>query len=329
MAKIFVTRKIPGDFIEKLKVEGNEVAVSEFNRPLTQAELLEKSRGVDALLCLLTDRIDGDLVDAIGPQLKIVSNYAVGFDNVDVKALTDRGIPITNTPSDEVNESVAEHTWALILALARRIVEADEATRQGAYKGWEPDIFLGHNIIGKTLGIVGLGRIGSMVARRAKGYNVTLLYNKREPDPKAEAELGVKFVSLDELYAQSDFVTLHVPLTDETRHMINKDAFAKMKKGAFLVNTARGPVVDERDLVDAIRSGQLAGAGLDVFDNEPNISPELINSPNVITTPHIASATWEARNKMGEQAVSSVLAVLADKKPENLVNPEVWEKRRK
>lgn len=329
MAKIFVTRKIPGDFIEKLKVEGNEVAVSEFNRPLTQAELLEKSRGVDALLCLLTDRIDGDLVDAIGPQLKIVSNYAVGFDNVDVKALTDRGIPITNTPSDEVNESVAEHTWALILALARRIVEADEATRQGAYKGWEPDIFLGHNIIGKTLGIVGLGRIGSMVARRAKGYNVTLLYNKREPDPKAEAELGVKFVSLDELYAQSDFVTLHVSLTDETRHMINKDAFAKMKKGAFLVNTARGPVVDERDLVDAIRSGQLAGAGLDVFDNEPNISPELINSPNVITTPHIASATWEARNKMGEQAVSSVLAVLADKKPENLVNPEVWEKRRK
>jgi len=185
MAKIFVSRKIPGDFVEKLKVNGNEVVVSDFNRPLTQAELLDKSKGVDALLCLLTDRIDGDLVDAIGPQLKIVSNYAVGFDNVDVKALTDRGVPITNTPSDEVNESVAEHTWALMLALARRIVEADEATRRGAYKGWEPDIFLGHNVVGKTLGIVGLGRIGSMVAKKAQGDNMTVLYNKLDPDPKA------------------------------------------------------------------------------------------------------------------------------------------------
>lgn len=329
MAKIFVTRKIPGDFVEKLKVNGNEVTISEFNRPLTQEELLERSKGVDALLCLLTDRIDGDFVDAVGPQLKFVSNYAVGFDNVDVKALTDRGIPVTNTPSEEVNESVAEHTWALILALSRRIVEADEATRRGAYKGWEPDIFLGHTIVGKTLGVIGLGRIGTMVAKKAQGYNVKVLYNKHEPDPEAEKEFGIKFASLDDLFAQSDFISLHVPLTDQTRHMINKDAFAKMKKGAFLVNTARGPVVDERDLVDAVESGQLGGAGLDVYDNEPNIAPELINAPNVITTPHIGSATWEARNKMGEQAVAAILDVLADKKPENLVNPDVWEKRRK
>ncbi len=329
MAKIFVTRNIPGDFIERLKVSGNEVTVSEFNRPLTAEELLDRSKGADIILSLLTDRVDGDFVDAVGPQLKFVSNYAVGFDNIDVKALTDRGIPVTNTPSDEVNESVAEHTWALILALARRIVESDEATRRGAYRGWEPDIFLGHNIIGKTLGIIGLGRIGSMVARRAKGYNVQVLYNKHEPDPKAEAELGVKFASLDDLYSQSDFLSLHVPLTDETRHMINKDVFSKMKKGALLVNTARGPVVDERDLVDALESGHLGGAGLDVFDNEPNISPELINAPNVITTPHIASATWEVRNKMGEQATTAILDVLSGKKPENLVNPEVWEKRRK
>ncbi|KKQ92665.1 MAG: D-isomer specific 2-hydroxyacid dehydrogenase NAD-binding protein [Microgenomates group bacterium GW2011_GWC1_39_7b] len=327
--KIFVTRKIPGDFIESLKVNGNEVVISEFNRPLTQVELLEKAKGVDFLLALLTDRIDGDVMDAVGPQLKMISNYAVGFDNVDIKAASDRGIVVTNTPSDEVNESVAEHTWALILALARRIVEADEATRRGAYKGWEPDIFLGHNIIGKTLGIIGLGRIGSMVARRSQGYKMTVFYNKREPDPKAEQELGVKFVSLDDLYKQSDFISLHVPLTEETRHMINKDAFVKMKKGVFLVNTARGPVVDERDLVDALRNGQLAGAGLDVFDNEPNISPELYNAPNVITTPHIASATWEARNKMGEQAVGQILSVITGQKPENLVNPEVWEKRRR
>lgn len=327
--KIFVTRKIPGDHIEKLKSGGHEVAVSEFNRPLTPVELLEKIKGVDGILSLLSDKIDGDVVDAAGPQLKIISNYAVGFDNIDIKSVTDRGVVVTNTPSDEVNEAVAEHSWALALALTRRIVEADDATKKGGYKGWEPDIFLGTNVIGKTLGIIGLGRIGSMVARRAKGYNMNVLYNKREPDPEAEKELGVKFATLDELLAGSDFVSLHVPLTDETRHMINKNAFGKMKKGAFLINTARGPIVDERDLVEAIRSGHLGGAGLDVFDNEPNIEPELLNAPNVITTPHIASATWEARNKMGEQAVSSIIDTLAGKSPENLVNPEVWEKRRK
>jgi glyoxylate reductase len=334
--KIFVTRKIPGDFLEKLKVDGNEVMISEFDRLLTQEELLERGKGVDILLTLLTDRVDGDLMDAVGPQLKMVSNYAVGFDNIDVKAAEDRGIVVTNTPSDEVNEAVAEHTWVFIMALARRVVEGDEFIRQegyfagkGGYKGWEPDLFLGPSIVGKTLGIVGLGRIGTMVARRAKGYNMTVLYNKHEPDPKAEAELGVRFVTLDELYRQSDFVTLHVPLTEATRHMINKDAFAKMKKGVFLINTARGPVVSEKDLVEAIKSGQLGGAALDVFDNEPNIAPELIAAPNVIMTPHIASATYEARNKMGEQAVGQILAVLSDRKPENLVNPEVWEKRRK
>lgn len=322
--------------MEKLKVNGNEVTISEFDRPLTQEELLDRGKGADILLTLLTDRIDGDLMDAIGPQLKMVSNYAVGFDNVDIKAATDRQIVVTNTLSTEVNEAVAEHTWAFIMALARRVVEADEFVRQegyftgkGGYKGWEPDIFLGTNIMGKTLGIIGLGRIGSMVARRAKGYNMTVLYNKRELDPESEAELGVKFVTLDELYKQSDFISLHVPLTDQTRHMINKDAFAKMKKGAFLVNTARGAVIDERNLVEAIESGQLGGVALDVFDNEPNISPELIAAPNVILTPHIASATIEARNKMGEQAVGQILTLLSGQKPENLVNPEAWPARRK
>jgi glyoxylate reductase len=336
MAKIFVTRKIPGDHIEKLKTAGHEVTVSEFNRPLTGEELVEKVKGVDALLCLLTDRIDGDLIDAAGPQLKMISNYAVGFDNVDVKAATDRGVVVTNTPSDEVNEAVAEHTWAFISALSRRVVESDEFIRQegyfagkGGYHGWEPDIFLGVNLVGKTLGIIGLGRIGSMVARRAKGYNMTILYNKHEPDPNAEAELGVKFVSLDELLSQSDVVTLHVPLTDDTRHMINKETLAKIKKGSFLVNTARGAVVAEADLVDSLKSGQLAGAALDVFDNEPNISPELIAMPNVILTPHIASATNEARNKMGEQAVAAIIDALGGNKPQNLVNEEIWEKRRK
>ncbi|MCJ7805799.1 D-glycerate dehydrogenase [Patescibacteria group bacterium] len=329
MAKIFVTRKIPGEHLEELKKAGHEVEISEFNRPITQEELVEKVKGVDALLCLLTDRIDGDLMDAAGPQLKIISNYAVGFDNVDIKAASDRQIPVCNTPSDEVNEAVAEHTWALILSIARRIVEADEATRRGGYKGWEPDIFIGTNLIGKTLGIIGLGRIGTMVARRAKGYNMTVLYNKHEPDPEAEKELGIKFAPLDELLAKSDFVSLHVPLTEETRHMINKETLAKMKKGSFLVNTARGQVVDERDLIEALKSGHLGGAALDVYDNEPNIDPEFLGMPNTITTPHIASATLEAREKMGQQAVSTILDSLGGKKPENLVNEEVWENRRK
>ena len=334
--KIFVTRQIPGDSLEKLKTNGNEVVISEFNRPLTPVELLEKSKGVDAILSLLTDKIDSDLMDAIGPQLKIISNYAVGFDNVDVKAASDRGIIVTNTPSDEVNEAVAEHTWALILALARKVVESDEFIRQegyfagkGGYRGWEPDLFLGPSILGKTLGIVGLGRIGSMVARRAKGYNMTVLYNKHSPDPAAEAELGVKFASLDELLAQSDFVSIHLPLTEETRHMINKENLSKFKKGSYLVNTARGSIVAEADLIEALKSGQLAGAALDVFDNEPNVNPELITMPNVVMTPHIASATNEARAKMGEQAVAAILDTFSDIKPQNMVDENVWDTRRK
>jgi glyoxylate reductase len=327
--KIFVTRQIPGDSLEKLKINGNEVVISEFGRPLTPEELLEKSKGVDALLSLLTDRVDADLMDAIGPQLKIISNYAVGFDNVDVKEAGNRGILVTNTPSEEVNEAVAEHTWALILALTRRIVEADEATRRGAYRGWEPDIFLGHSLIGKTLGIIGLGKIGSMVARRAQGYKMNVVYNKHEPDPTAEKELGIKFMPLDELLANSDVISLHVPLTDETRHMINKETLAKMKERSFLVNTARGPIISENDLVQALRHGHLSGAALDVFDNEPDVSPELYDMPNVITTPHIASATWEARFKMGEQAVAAILDTFAGQKPQNLVDEAVWEKRRK
>jgi len=327
--KIFVTRKVPGQALKILEKSGHEVEVSVFDRPLKEEELAERVRGKDALLTLLTDRIDADLMDLCGPCLKIISNYAVGFDNIDVKAATDRGIVVANTPSDEVNEAVAEHTWALILALARRIVEADESTRRGGYRGWEPNIFLGVSLIGKTLGIIGLGRIGSMVARRAKGYKMEVLYNKHQPDLEAERNLGVKFAVLDELLAKSDFVSLHVPLSEETRGMINSQSLAKMKKGAFLINTARGPVVKEHDLVEAIRLGHLRGAALDVYENEPNINPELIGMENVILTPHIASATWEARDKMGQQAVSAILDTFIGKMPKNIVNKEVWERRRK
>ena len=327
--KIFVTRQIPGDHLSKLKESGADVSISPFNRPLTREELLEKSKGADALLSLLTDKIDSELIDSIGPQLKIISNYAVGFDNVDVKTASERGILVTNTPSDEVNEAVAEHTWALATAIARRVVEADEATRHGAYRGWEPDIFLGTSLVGKTIGIIGLGRIGTMVARRASGYNMTVVYYKRTRDMECEEKMGVKYCNMDAILSESDIVTLHVPLTEETHHLIDKVALSKMKKNAFLINTARGAIVNERDLVESLREGQIAGAALDVFEDDPNISPELYEMPNVITTPHIASATIEARNKMGEQAVSAILDTFADKKPQNLVDETVWEKRSK
>lgn len=327
--KILVTRKIPTSAVESLSASGNEVVISSFDRPLTQAEIIEMGSGANAVLSLLTDKIDGELLDALGPQLMIVSNYAVGFDNINIQDATSRGILVANTPCDEVNESVAEHTWALILALSRRVVEADEATKLGAYKGWEPDIFIGALVKNKTLGIVGMGRIGEMVARKAKAFEMNILYTKRNPDPKVESELGARFVSLDELLAQSDIVSLHVPLNDETRHMVNASSFAKMKRGAIIINTARGPIVDEHDLVEALRNGTLSGAGLDVFDAEPNINPELIGMENVVLTPHIASATKEAREAMGKLAVEAITKTFSGIKPENLVNPEVWENRRK
>lgn len=329
MAKIFVTRKIPAHALDELTHSGHEVDVSQFDRILTAQELIDKGKNTDAILSLLTDKITKEVLDELGRQVKIISNYAVGFDNIDVAAATERGIVVCNTPCDEVNESVAEMTWAMMLALSRRVVEADQVTRQGAYKGWEPAIFLGQLLRGKTLGIVGMGRIGGMVAKRAKGFEMRVLYNKRSRDEEMEKEYGVEFAELDRLYAESDFVSIHVPLNDETRGMINTDAFSKMKHGAILINTARGPIVKEQDLVEALRDGHLGGAGLDVYENEPIINPELVGMENVIMTPHIASATHEAREAMGKLAVDAILGTFNDQMPSNIVNKEVWEKRRK
>ncbi|OGM75117.1 hypothetical protein A2382_03270 [Candidatus Woesebacteria bacterium RIFOXYB1_FULL_38_16] len=330
MSKIFISRKIPSKALDQLNSSGHDILISELDRSLTSEEFLEKSRGVDAVLSLLTDKIDGEVIDAIGPQLKIISNYAVGFDNINITEATERGVIVTNTPCDEVNDAVALHTWALILSLTRRIVEADESTRRGAYKGWEPGIFVGTSLAGKTLGIIGLGRIGTIVAKMAAGFGLKVLYNKRTQDLEAEKELGIQFAPLNELFQNSDIISLHVPLTDETHHMINSKNISLMKPGVILVNTARGPIVYEAELVEALRSGHVGGAGLDVYDNEPNINPELIAMENVVLTPHIASATKEAREKMGEMAVWAIINCL-DKnlKPDNIVNPEVWDKRRK
>ena len=327
--KIFVSRKFPGTHLDRLLNSGNEVVVCEHDRPLEPEEFLERARGMDAVLSFLTDKIDGEVIDAVGAQVRIFSNYAVGFDNITVKEATDRNVLIANTPCDEVNEAVAEHAVSLMLALARRIVEADESTKRGSYRGWEPNIFLGHALRGKTLGIIGLGRIGTMVAEKVKGFGMKVLYNKRSPDPEAEKGFGIEFADLNRLYAESDFISLHVPLTDETREMVGTGAIDKMKHGVILVNTARGPIIDEHALVDGLREGKIGGAGLDVFETEPNINPELTGMENVILTPHIASATFEAREKMGQLAVDAILKTFNDEKPENLVNPEIWEKRRK
>ena len=327
--KIYITRKVPGEFLEIFKQKGYEVILNEFDRPITEEELVSGVKGVDGLLSLLTEKIDGDLMDLSGPGLKVISNYAVGFDNINIDDATKRGIVVTNTPCNEVNEAVAEHTWALILSLARRIVEADESVRRGSYSGWDPGTFLGTSLKGKTLGIVGLGRIGSMVAKRAKGYEMNLLYTQRKKNESLEQELDIKFETFDKLLTKSDFVTLHVPLSNETRGMINKESLSKMKKGSYIVNTARGGIVREDDLVEALREGNLKGAALDVFENEPNVHPELIGMENVVLTPHIASATRKVRDKMCHMAFDAIIQVLEGKKPDNIVNGNVWKTRRK
>lgn len=320
MAKIFVTRKIPfWDEVSKpLTDAGHEVVVYGQNNRIERAALIEElKKGYDALLCLLTDKIDPEIIAADDKkQLKIIANYAVGFDNINLEAAAARNIPVTNTPCDEVNESVAELTWTLMLALSRNLEPAADFAKNVGYHGWEPDVFLGSNMHAKTLGIVGMGRIGSMVAKRAVGFGVGVIYYNHKPVAGVDFELKA---SLEELLKQSDFVSLHVPLTPDTRHLINSQTLAMMKPEGFLINTARGPVVDEGDLYQALRVGKIAGAGLDVWENEPQPRPELVEMQNVILTPHIASATREARLGMGKVAIANILAVLSGNPAPNLV----------
>jgi len=328
MSKILVTRKIPGKAFETLQNSGNEVVVSQFDRVLLPQEIMEMGKEAEAVLTLLTDRWTGEMMDQF-PKLKIISNYAVGFDNIDIKAATEKGIVVTNTTSDVVNEAVAEFTWAMIFALSKQIVTADNFAKRGLYKGWQPNIFLGHNLTGKTLGIVGLGRIGTMVALRAQGFEMKVLYHSKSKSEEIEKELGIEYRELDSLLAESDYVSLHVPLIDETRHLINAEKLELAKPGSYLINTSRGGVVDEQALVEALKSGKLAGAALDVHENEPAMNPELMQMENVILTPHIASATIEVREKMTEQAVDAILKVLSGEQPETIINKDAWQKRRK
>ncbi|HLD00695.1 MAG TPA: D-glycerate dehydrogenase [Candidatus Nanoarchaeia archaeon] len=326
MAKIFVTRKIPEAGL-KLLAKNNTLKIYPADKAIPRKDLLAGVKWCDALLCLLTDKIDSQVIKA-NPHLKIISNYAVGFNNIDVKSATAKGIPIANTPGPEIVDAVAEHTFALMLSISKRVVEGDHFIRRGKYKGWEPMLLLGQQIKGKILGIVGLGRIGAGVAERAgKGLGMNIWYYDVIRNKQFERKYKAKFVSLPTLLKQADIVTVHVPLIKETKHLIGIKEFSLMKKTAFLINTSRGPVVDEIALVKALKAKKLAGAALDVFEFEPKLAPGLIKLKNVILTPHTASATVEAREEMSVSAAKNILAVLRGMKPTNLVNPEIYDQK--
>jgi len=323
MAKVFVTRRIPEEGLKLL--EGKvELEVWEEDKVIPRDVLLERVKGATALLPLLTDKIDAEVMDASGSQLKVIANYAVGFDNIDVKAATERKIYVANTP-EVLTEAVAEHAFALLLAIARRIPESDQFIKAGRYIGWEPMLLLGTQIQNKTIGVVGLGRIGSRVAEMAvKGIGMKVIYHDIKRDEAFETALGAVYKErLEDLLAEADFVSIHVPLLPTTRHLINAERLKMMKKTAYLINTSRGPVVDEKSLVEALENETIRGAALDVFEEEPNLAPGLAKLNNVVLTPHTASATVEARDAMSRLAAQAVLDVLGGKAPENLVNKEL------
>jgi glyoxylate reductase len=328
MAKptVYVTKQVPETTIRMLKTQC-EVEVNPEDRSLTREELLDKVRGKNAVLTMLSDTIDATVLDAVGPRCTIIANYAVGYNNIDIPAATERGIFATNTP-DVLTDATADMAWALLLAVARRVVEGDRFTRAGKFKGWGPLMLLGMEVTGKTLGVIGAGRIGQAFARRAHGFNMKILYTASKPKPEFEAQTGAKFADRDTLLREADFVSLHVPLTPATRHLIGERELALMKKSAILINTARGPVVDEKALVRALKEKRIWGAGLDVFEREPELEPGLMELDNVVIPPHLGSATIETRDKMGVLAAENILAALAGKVPPNCLNPEATSKRR-
>lgn len=320
--KVFVTRIIPDKGFDLVKA-ACEVDLWTEELPPPYEVLLERVRGVDGLLCLLTDRIDGQLMDTAGPQLKVISNHAVGFDNIDIPAATRRKIPVGNTPGI-LTDATADFAFSLLVAAARRVVEGDRYTRAGKWKTWGPSILLGPDITGATLGIVGYGRIGQAMAKRASGFDMRILYYDpmiTTPNPNLPGTL----VDLDTLLRESDFVSVHTPLTPETRHLINSDTLAKMKSSAVLVNTARGPVVDGAALYQALKNGVIFAAALDVTDPEPlPMDSPLLELENLIIAPHIASASKSTRDKMSLMAAENLLAGLAGRPLPTCVNSEVY-----
>ncbi|MDB4339067.1 D-glycerate dehydrogenase [bacterium] len=322
LPRIFLTRELPPKSMTKLQA-GSRLVFNQEDRCLTKTEIIQGVRDADGLLCLLTDTIDDEIL-AAGSNLKVVSNFAVGFNNIDVASATRRKIPVTNTPG-VLTDSTADMTWALLMDAARRVSEGDRLVRSGTWSGWGPLQLLGADISGATLGLVGLGRIGKAVARRAMGFEMNVKYwNRTRLSTEEESRLGVEYASLKDLLAESDYVSVHVALNEATRHLIGAGEFESMKPTACLINTARGPIVDEKALVAALQSGKISRAGLDVYEREPSLEPELSEMDNVVLAPHLGSATIGTRTKMGNMAVENCLMVCAGDRPVNLVNPDAY-----
>lgn len=325
MTKVFITRLIPSDGIEMLKkVKGLDVLIYEKDQKIPRKELLKRVRGVHIILSILTDNIDAAVMDAAGPQLKMIANYAVGFNNIDLQAAKERGIIVTNAPGPEIVDSVAEHSVAFILALAHRIVETDSFTRAGKYGGWGPMLLLGSDVKGKTLGIVGTGNIGTGLAKRMyDGFGLKIIYTDLARNMDLEKKYKAKYRTLEQLLKEADFVSLHVPLLPSTTHLISTKQLKWMKKTAFIINTSRGAVIDELALVKALENGDIAGAGLDVYECEPLIdcnprdTHSLRKQKNTILTPHTASATVETRQAMSRVAAKNIIAFVNKKRIPN------------
>lgn len=313
--KVLVTREIPEAGLRLL--ENFDVTVLS-EEPPERDELLEAVRGASGILSILTETIDDEVMDAAGEDLKVISNLAVGHDNIDIEAANERGIVVTNTPG-VLDETTADTAFMLLLAAARRLGEAERFLRAGEWDAWGPKQFVGPDVWGKTLGIIGFGRIGQAVARRAKGFGMEILYTARSPKEEAEKELEARMMELEELLQESDFVSIHTPLTEETQHLIGEKELGAMKSSAILVNTSRGPVVDEIALAEALENGSIFAAGLDVYEEEPNVHPKLLELENVVLAPHIGSASIETRDKMAEVAAENLRAVLDGEEPSNPV----------
>ncbi len=319
--KVFITRLIPQQGIDILK-EHFEVSVFPEKRPIKKKELKRLAKGCVGLIPLLTDRVDAEIMDKTG--IKAISNFAVGVDNVDIEAATARKIPVMNTPGVLTN-ATADLTFSLILGTARRLVEADNYFRTGKWNGWDPLLLLGGDVSGKTLGIVGLGRIGKAVAERAKGFGMEVIYNSRAKFQDDERLLGIKFASLKELLKKSDFVTLHTPYTEATHHLIGRKELELMKPSAYLINTARGQIINEEELIEGLQEGLIAGAGLDVYYAEPKFNKELAKLTNVILLPHIGSASLETRTNMAIIAAENLKNALFGNRPAHIINPEIYD----
>ena len=321
MAKVFVTYKIPDMGLNLLK-EKFEVIINPYDRLLTKDELIKAASNFDALITMLADTIDKDVLESGKDRLKIVANYAVGYNNIDFEKAKELGIYVTNTPG-VLTETTADLAWALMLAISRRVVESDAFTRSGKFEGWKPELFLGNDVYGKILGIIGFGNIGQAVARRAIGFNMKVYYYQRHKvAPEIEKSLNATYLSLEEVLAKSDFISLHVPLTKDTYHLLDDKKLSLIKKTAYLINTARGPVIDEKALCQKLKNNEIAGAALDVYENEPIICEDLFKLNNVILTPHIGSASYETRSKMSLMVAKDVIQSLNGEKPDHLV----WEK---